>query len=241
MNEKIGKEKDDPCRGVWGRRDMRRRGWTQCLHVSPASSRRRRRGRKSERKTEGLIALPRVGRGTQGDTGESVLASLSRRAEDSLCWPLSTACGSGTFCALIWEILSLYLSLSLSETSLCLYSFFFFVLCRSLFDSICFSFLLFFLWTVSFLSCSGAGLNAGVASRLNGPGPSVIKARLRTFTYTLTHAHTHTEANVSPRREKRGGSARARESRRRRRRKGGMLRGRRQEFPGVFKDQTDPL
>ncbi len=111
----MGKEKDDPCRGVWGRRDMRRRGWTQCLHVSPASSRRRRRrGRKSERKTEGLIALPRVGRGTQGDTGESVLASLSRRAEDSLCWPLSTACGSGTFCALIWEILSLFLSLSLS-------------------------------------------------------------------------------------------------------------------------------
>lgn len=103
--------------------------------------------RRASARRRDWIALPRVGRGTQGDTGESVLASLSRREEDSLCWPLSTACGSGTFCALSWEILSLFRSLSLSlslKPSLCLY-YYSFVLCRSLFDSICFSFLLFFL------------------------------------------------------------------------------------------------
>ncbi len=195
-------------------------------------------GRASARRAIG-IALPRVGRGTQGDTGESVLASLSRRAEDSLCWPLSTACGSGMFCALSWEILSLYLSLSLWNLTLPL------LLLLLCFVQKSFWFYLLLFFAVLSLDCFFSQLfwswaERGRASRLNGPGPSVIKARLRTFTYTLTHAHTHTEANVSPRREKRGGSARARESRRRRR-KGGMLRGRRQEFPGVFKDQTDPL
>lgn len=187
------------------------------------------------------IALPRVGRGTQGDTGESELASLSRRAEDSLCWPLSTACGSGTFCALSWEILSLYLSLSLSlslwnlhsastPSSSSLFSAEVFLILSGSFavlsmDCVFFSAVLEVGWTRACESSerSWALCHQGSAAHFH--------------LHSYTHAHTHTEANVSPRREKRGGSARARE----RRRKGEMLRGRRQEFPGVFKDQTDPL
>ncbi len=75
----------------------------------------RERGRERGRQSKLHSVLPRAGRGTQGDTGASEVASRSRRAAGSRSWPWSSAWGDGTLCAFSREILSLYsLSSSLS-------------------------------------------------------------------------------------------------------------------------------
>ena len=73
------------------------------------------RERRGDKKASFHSVLPRAGRGTQGDTGASEVASRSRRAAGSRSWPWSSAWGDGTLCAFSREILSLYsLSSSLS-------------------------------------------------------------------------------------------------------------------------------
>lgn len=75
-----------------------------------ARERRESEGRQSEHRS----VLPRAGRGRQGDTGASEVASQSRRAGGSRSWPWSSAWGDGTLCAFSREILLLYSLLLLS-------------------------------------------------------------------------------------------------------------------------------
>lgn len=75
-----------------------------------ARERRESEGRQSEHRS----VLPRAGRGRQGDTGASEVASRSRRAGGSRSWPWSSAWGDGTLCAFSREILLLYSLLLLS-------------------------------------------------------------------------------------------------------------------------------
>ena len=98
------------------------------------------RERRGDKKASFHSVLPRAGRGTQGDTGASEVASRSRRAAGSRSWPWSSAWGDGTLCAFSREILSLYsLSSSLSLARLLPLS-----LSLSLFGSLPFFSLLFF-------------------------------------------------------------------------------------------------